>query len=145
MYIEPLPRDPRTWTRKPQMEDRIKAEKIAYKNERQGQILASHVLDLLDEGKMEGRAKVGQFPRRFPSNLDRQSVTAATNGALKERNADVRADVFNADDDTYGGVTNTVAVTHIDGEKIPTSKSYDRLKDTPFSPRNAIRTRQPKR
>lgn len=114
--------------------DKIEAEKLAYKSEAQGQYLADHVLGMLEDGKTEDRAKVGRFPRRYPDHMDNKTVTLATNAALKERDADVKVGIYNAAIGDYDGISNTVVVTHIDGEKIPTSKLYDMRKNDKPSP-----------
>jgi len=104
------------------IKDKIEAEGLAYKSEAQGQFLAGHVLGMLENGKTEDRAKVGRFTKRYPYDMDQETVTLATNASLKEREADIKVDVYNS---AYDGVENRVAVTKIDGEDVPTSELYN--------------------
>jgi len=103
--------------------EKNKAVEIAYKSEAQGQFLASHVLEMLQADKTEARAKVGRFPHRYPDDMDTETVALATNAALKERDVDVKVKIYDANIDSYNdGKVNNVVVTHVDGEKVPTSE-----------------------
>jgi|GEM_PF-6047246 len=43
--------------------------------------------------------------------------------ALKERDVDVKVKIYDANIDSYNdGKVNNVVVTHVDGEKVPTSE-----------------------
>jgi len=101
------------------------AESSAYRSEAQGQVLASHVIDkLIAKGKTEDRAKVGKFPNRYPYDIDQESVTLATNAALKERGVDAKVDVYDATVGSYDTDIRQVALTQVNGQPIEPSYLY---------------------
>ncbi len=108
------------------------AERIARRSEAQGQILASHVLALLEKGKTEGRARVGNIPfvNKYRVDIDPLSVTLATNAALKERDPGTIVNQYLDDGTDFNSKTRrNVIVTHLNGEVIPTSTHYKRTRD----------------
>lgn len=102
----------------------------AHRSASQGKFLASHVLGILQGGYTEGRAKMGDFPHRYPktynNKLDVNSVVLATNAQLKADKQDVVVGVYNT---SYDGPEKlNVVVESIDGIEQPTSSNYDTSK-----------------